>query len=160
MIPNEARQKYHHHKADAKRRGIDFFFSLEGWWAWWQQDNRWEKRGRGKGKLCMARFGDTGPYHPDNVHCATHAENAGEVSKETKRDGARRGHETRRRNGNRIPLELRGSGHPRAKAVITPAGRFGSGWLAADHYGISRNALYDRIKRGMSGYHWADAAKS
>jgi hypothetical protein len=35
-------------------------------------------------------------------------------------------------------LTQRGDDHPRSRAVITPAGRFGSAALAAKHYGVTR----------------------
>lgn len=57
--------QYQNQKGSAKHRNIEWQFSYESWIEWWGDDI--EKRGKGKGKLCMARLGDTGPYHPDNV---------------------------------------------------------------------------------------------
>lgn len=41
-------------------------------------------------------------------------------------------------------LKDRGN-HPRSKPVMTPAGEFASASLAADHYGISRAAMTQRL---------------
>jgi hypothetical protein len=65
--------EYHNHKARSKRRGIDFEFSYDEWMLWWGEDIT--NRGRKKGQLVMARNGDVGSYHPDNVHKAKVEEN-------------------------------------------------------------------------------------
>jgi hypothetical protein len=59
----------------AERRGIAFEMSPDEWWSWWQRDGRWQQRGVGRDRLCMARVGDAGPYAIGNVYCATNAEN-------------------------------------------------------------------------------------
>jgi hypothetical protein len=59
----------------ARSRGIAFEMSPEEWWAWWQEDGRWERRGAGRDQLCMARIGDTGPYAIGNIYCTTNEEN-------------------------------------------------------------------------------------
>ena len=73
------KQRYQIQKGCAKRRGIDFEFTYEQWIAWWGDDI--VNRGRGAGKLVMARFNDSGAYHPDNVRKATQEENAIEAHK-------------------------------------------------------------------------------
>jgi len=52
-------------RRNAKRRNIKFEFTYEEWIHWWGDDI--VNRGKSKGQLVMARKGDTGPYHPDNV---------------------------------------------------------------------------------------------
>lgn len=64
---------YHNQKANAKYRNIDWQFTYEEWLDWWGTDI--EKRGRGKGKLCMARIGDAGPYHPNNCYKSSYEDN-------------------------------------------------------------------------------------
>lgn len=59
---------------DAKGRGIDFQFTFDEWIAWWGDDIH--QRGNRANNLCMARLGDTGPYHPNNVYKCTKAENS------------------------------------------------------------------------------------
>lgn len=59
------KEKFYSQKHTATtRRGIDWQFTYAEWLAWWGDDIH--LRGRGKGKLVMARRGDTGPYSPDN----------------------------------------------------------------------------------------------
>ena len=74
-MPERAIRAFMEQRGGAGRRGSEFLFPLSEWWAWWQTDGRWERRGIGKHSLCMARVGDVGPYHPNNVYCATHSEN-------------------------------------------------------------------------------------
>jgi hypothetical protein len=80
---SEWRYRYGVQKCGADRRGIEWQFdSFEQWFAWWGEDIH--RRGKGKDDLVMARFGDVGPYHPNNVYKATFGENAAfKRSKET-----------------------------------------------------------------------------
>jgi len=82
--PPEAIRAFQVQRTNANRRGIPFLFTFTEWWAWWQTDGRWERRGHGMGKLQMAHFNDTGAYHPDNVYCATHEQNSRTVAFETR----------------------------------------------------------------------------
>ena len=70
FTPNVA---YHDQKAAAKKRGIEWQFTYTVWLEWWGDD--FASRGKGRGKLCMARKNDTGPYHPDNVFKCLYEEN-------------------------------------------------------------------------------------
>jgi hypothetical protein len=73
---------YNGHKARAKRIGVAMMFTREEWVAWWeaQLGPDWLKR-RGKllGQYVMARHGDAGPYHPNNVKCILHSQNVKEA---------------------------------------------------------------------------------
>ena len=148
----DMRHKFSVQKQDAKRRGIEFLLTFEEWRAWWEVDGRWLLRGRGRGKLVMARHGDTGPYALWNIRPATHGENMADIPKGKKSAMAARGHKRRKARGNTIPLEKRGAAHPQSKPVITPAGLFESGALAADHYAVTKEAIYYRIHKGFPGY--------
>jgi hypothetical protein len=64
------------HKQHSRERGIEFLFDFETWVTWWGDD--FAKRGSGADDLVMARKGDEGPYHPDNVYKSTCSENARE----------------------------------------------------------------------------------
>jgi hypothetical protein len=154
-MTDNMRHKFSVSKNDAKRRGIEFLFTFEEWRDWWLTDDRWPRRGRGGDKLVMARNGDTGPYAPWNVHCCTYEQNQAEISRESYVRRGTKSAETRRRDGN-FNLAVRGAGHPRAKRVRTPAGEFESGWLAADHMGVSKEVIYSRIKAGWPGYAWIE----
>ena len=65
------RHAYASHRRSAKKQGIPFQFTFEQWRDWWLTDNRWSRRGRKAGQLQMGRKGNSGPYSPDNVECAT-----------------------------------------------------------------------------------------
>ena len=60
--------KINTHKGNAKRRGIEFLFTFAQWWKVWEASGKWKKRGNRKGKFCMCRRGDTGPYSAGNVY--------------------------------------------------------------------------------------------
>ena len=74
-IPNSVgtalKAAYRNHKHIAIKRGIPFLFTFEQWSEWWLTDDRWSRRGRKAGQLQMGRKGNSGPYSPDNVECAT-----------------------------------------------------------------------------------------
>lgn len=70
---------YRYQKYAADKRGIDWNFTYDTWIEWWGSDI--ENRGKCRGQLCMARAGDVGPYHPDNVRKAFVEENASESNK-------------------------------------------------------------------------------
>lgn len=69
--------RYHTHKAGAKRRGVEWLFTFDTWWAIWEP--HWESRGQGSNDLQMCRYGDKGPYSPDNVRIDTCANNVKEM---------------------------------------------------------------------------------
>jgi len=56
------KQKHH-----AKKRSISFLMTFEEWLQIWNESAHIDQRGRGRGKYCMARIGDAGPYAIDNV---------------------------------------------------------------------------------------------
>jgi hypothetical protein len=72
-MTNTLKHKYHSQHNTAKCRGIEWQFTFETWLAWWGDDI--VNRGKQKGQLVMARIGDVGPYHPDNVCKKTCGEN-------------------------------------------------------------------------------------
>lgn len=71
------KQKYGNAVRSAQQRGIEWHFTFETWMAWWGDD--FHLRGPLSNDLCMARHGDQGPYHPDNVRKATNSENVREM---------------------------------------------------------------------------------
>lgn len=157
-IPDQAFVAYLRQRRNALKRGIDFNFTFEDWWSWWKTDDRWSRRGRGRDKLVMARKGDIGPYDPANVYCATHAQNLADISPERRAQAARKAWANRERKPSH--LKVRGEGHPRSRAVITPEGEFGSASLAADHFGISRVAAAYRANNEIKGWRWRHLAET
>ena len=65
--------QYDNAKWCAKERNIEWQFTYDAWIEWWGEDII--NRGPYKGQLVMARTGDTGPYHPDNVYKSTTSDN-------------------------------------------------------------------------------------
>ena len=74
-IANKSRKAWLDQKANAKKRGIPFYFPYECWLKWWGDDI--SKRGCHSGELVMARFGDAGAYVMANVYKATCNHNSG-----------------------------------------------------------------------------------
>lgn len=68
-------KEYKKQKHNAEGRKIKWLFTYETWFAWWDSTGKLEKRGRGSSNYCMCRIADEGPYSPENVYCATNAEN-------------------------------------------------------------------------------------
>lgn len=69
--------KYQIAKRNAKNRGVDWQFTFETWWGVWK--DHWDRRGPYGSSLCMCRYSDEGPYHPDNVRIDTMASNVSEA---------------------------------------------------------------------------------
>lgn len=115
-------QAYHSQKARAKKRNIDWHFTLQSWTEWWGDD--FYKRGRSKDSLCMARNGDVGAYHQDNVFKSTFSDNAKTVNRDYVTD---------------INKTYK------SKPVQTPDGSFPSIHAAANHYGHSDFWIYARL---------------
>ena len=55
-------------KRKAKQRKIEWLLSFDEWWEIWQGSGKWEERGDSRGKYCMSRHGDQGPYSVENVY--------------------------------------------------------------------------------------------
>lgn len=66
--------KFTQQRYSSRKRGIGWQFTFADWWRIWQESGRWQERGRGQG-YCMARYGDSGPYSPDNVYICTVGQN-------------------------------------------------------------------------------------
>lgn len=72
------RGKYKQHKANAKRRGVEWLFTFETWLKFWKDSGKWEKRGNRKGQYQMARKLDRGPYSPENCRIVKQEHNTAE----------------------------------------------------------------------------------
>lgn len=125
--------------------------TFDEWLEWWGDDL--DKRGRHRDSLVMARHGDKGPYALGNIKKITARANLDEADKSYLSAMMVGIHARRKAAGIKLHLEVRGDGHPKSKPVITPAGRFGSASLAADHYGITRAGACWRVKNGV--WQWA-----
>ena len=63
------------HKYNAECRGVEFNFTFDEWVKMWEDSGKWDERGVGPEKYCMARHNDIGPYSIDNVSIQTNKEN-------------------------------------------------------------------------------------
>jgi hypothetical protein len=73
--PEKARVRYRAQKSRALSRGIQWEFNIYTWWAKWECAGGFYLAGPKGSDLCMARFGDSGPYSPSNVYICTRSEN-------------------------------------------------------------------------------------
>lgn len=80
------KNRYQEHKRNATKRGIEFKFTYEEWIGMWEASGKWDQRGHGADKYCMARHNDTGPYSVNNVSIQTNSQNNYDGAK--KRDHA------------------------------------------------------------------------
>lgn len=158
----EGWQEFRGQQRAAARRGIPFLFSFEEWWAWWQVDNRWARRGVRKDCLVMARKGDRGPYSPENVTCKTQHENRQESAELLRADPIFRARMSAKMyrehaDGTRTCWHLRDrASHPKRKAVEAPDGRtWPSAALAAEELGLTRNGVAVRCRTSWQGWRWA-----
>lgn len=80
------RQRFTQQKADAARRGVAFVLTFTEWLQIWNSSGHLSERGRGRGRYCMARFQDKGPYAVGNVKIIRNEENSSErvCSEETR----------------------------------------------------------------------------
>ena len=70
-----ARRRYHRHKCVAKQRNVPFELTYDEWINIWLQSGKYDLRGYGRGKYCMSRINDIGPYAVNNVFIQLHTDN-------------------------------------------------------------------------------------
>jgi hypothetical protein len=70
------RLSYRQQRRNAGVRGIPWEMTLISWLIVWESSGKLNDRGRGHGNFVMARRGDDGPYHPDNVEIVTADQNS------------------------------------------------------------------------------------
>lgn len=162
---------YTQHKSNAKMRGVEFLFTFEQWRDWWIETGKWESRGRGRGKYCMRRHGDVGPYSIDNVFCGTNEENLRDgnlgktVSQETrgKIAEALKGVPHEWSQGEKNPMHrpevkakmsaaIGGGKHYKAKMVATPHGIWTSAAEAAKCLKIPKPTVEWRCRNNHLGF--------
>lgn len=60
--------RYMRQKFNAKVRNISWEFTFDSWKKLWDESGQYEKYGLSKGHYCMCRYGDIGPYSPENCY--------------------------------------------------------------------------------------------
>jgi hypothetical protein len=111
LVANGATRAYAYQKRNADQRGIAWCFNLATWWAVWEASGRWEDRGRGAERYCMARQGDSGAYEPANVLIVTNLENlkfGAPGTRKERRDGRVPGVRQRSGRGSGWSVDYRG----------------------------------------------------
>jgi hypothetical protein len=158
-IPEREYQAFRAQRNNARQRGIPFHFTLLAWHSWWRRElkriGEHASRGRRRGQFMMYRVMDAGAYEVGNVYAGSAWDNMLEPALAAKRpDMAAKGTATCLERGHPrgAHLKVRGDGHPRSKAVITPLGRFGSVALASEAHGITRQGGHYAVKRGAWSY--------
>lgn len=154
-IPAYVYKAWRSQRHSSLRRGIPFRFTLLAWHCWWNTEllaiGPDARRGKRKTEYVMARRGDAGGYEPGNVYAALPGQNARDIPSDVRVAIYERAKATRIANGNPLGshLKVRGDGHPRSHAVITPLGRFGSIALASEAHGITRQAGFYKVRAGV-----------
>ena len=154
-IPEYVYQAWRSQRGNAAARGIPFRFGLLQWRLWWVEAlaaiGPHAQRGLRRGQYMMCRHGDAGAYEPGNVYAGTARDNQRGVPADTRQRKAERIRATREANVCPLGqhLRVRGDGHPRSHAVLTPAGRFGSIALASEAHGFSRTTGLMRVRAGV-----------
>jgi hypothetical protein len=95
-------------------------------------------------RFTMVRLDPDGPFALDNVQAMSRAD---QVRHSCQHDP-------------RPPAVRTGAGHPRAKAVMTPFGTFGSVGEAAAAHGVSRFKAGWRARRRRAGWRYCDGPKA
>lgn len=74
-----ATRAWREQRINATNRGIGWQLTLGQWWAIWESSGKWDQRGRGRGRYCLARYADRGDYVPGNVWVCEFTENCREA---------------------------------------------------------------------------------
>lgn len=76
--PGTRAEAFFRQKRSAGQRGIDWCMTFPEWCRVWDESGKVALRGRGRGRYCMSRKGDAGPYSVGNVRIITNEENIAE----------------------------------------------------------------------------------
>jgi hypothetical protein len=125
------KNKFWNQRRRAKERNIEWQLTFDQWLSIWEQSGHLAQRGRTKGKYCMSRKGDTGPYSIDNVKIILFEQNNIDqhIYNETK------------------------IGKFNSKKVQTPLGIFESRKLASLAHNVNHDTMGYRIKH-WPGYNY------
>lgn len=117
-------------KQRAKQRGVAWKLTFEEWLDVWESSGHLGKRGRERGKYCMARHGDCGPYKIGNVSIVSYSLNSSSVVYSS---------EERARRSKRMA----GNTHGRFRAGI-PHSDEARAKMSAAHKGIPTGRAWNR----------------
>jgi len=129
---------YHNAKFSAKYRNIDWQFTPEQWRQWWLDngvDKNQPRHYKGD-SFVMARYGDQGPYHPDNVYITTNTGNLQDAD------------HTYDRNPKRGPRDVG------CRSIHTPYGEYKKIKTAAEQLAVDVTTIYNRMKTRPTEYYY------
>jgi hypothetical protein len=141
-------QAYKSQKGSSKKRKIEWQFTYETWIKKWEESGLLHLRGRGKGKMVMSRYGDIGPYNPENTSIQLHRDNLKE---------AHTGHVQSKEHRRKIGDAQRGEKDHQAKLTekdvieIRNLAKTSSQRYIAERYGISNQ----QVNRIVHRINWA-----
>ena len=167
LTPEEfkvAKQKFHAQRSNSRKRvdknGNQILFKLtfEEWSDIWWQSGQWHNRGLGAGQYCMSRKNDLGHYEPGNVEIILSKDNIVEgnvgVSKNRGRRfnvGIKRSEETKKKMSE---CRKRQTLTPKNTPLQTPKGVFPTVKAAAEHYGITTEAIHYFKRKYPTEYYY------
>ena len=142
---------YNAHKGGAKKRGIAFEFTPQEWYNWWLSNgvDKNIPQTFNKDTLVMARYNDTGAYHPNNVYCCSNSQNCKDYDYSKRNfDYSKRkiDYSAIKRNPPKVQPKL-------FKPVVTPQGEFDSVQSATNTLRID---FYKRMKKYPQEYYYKE----
>ncbi len=156
-LAGKVRRAYQVQRHNAKSRDIPWKFSFDQWLSFWVASGHWLERGLKGDGYVMSRFGDTGPYSPENCEIIKASENSQQPQVRAKQQAT-----FAKRPVDWTPAtdyqHLRDRDHhPKAKAVICPDGiEYPSAALAAEAHGRTRVAISQRCRTNWGGWRYRD----
>ena len=150
-------QAYRAQRNNANRRSIPWDFDYYKWLKFWSDSGHLEDRGRGKGKYCMARRGDEGPYSLENCYITKYEDNSGEPQVQAKaaETRAKRPDDWEPKKNFKHLRDV--ENHPKARRVVDTSGKtYASAAQAARHRGLTRQAVAHRCRTGLYGWHYQE----
>ncbi len=152
-IPARAFLAYCDQVHNCHQAGVKMELTLKEWWDWWQENDRWASRGRGRNQIMMLRRDMSRGFSLDNIYVGTN------VDKRRQSEAARTVTEkmlaARTEFGKRASARMaQRDRHPKRQPCEGPQGTFPSVSLAAEATGIMTSTLWRWCKNDSHGWHF------
>jgi hypothetical protein len=148
----EAFVRYETHRKGARAHGREFLITFDEWYNWWLSngvDKNYPTTQSGK-QLCMCRYGDTGPYHIDNIYCATRNQNTSDARK------FKKWNKNTQSIKQGFPAPPLGLGWKKDLLLVTPAGKFKTRAEALVKLGINLSRLRQYQIEKPDQFYWGN----